>query len=50
MARIDLTALLPDVPVDTEFDLTLADVIVGLLVIGFFAVTLLAVLRRLALI
>lgn len=49
MARIDPTAVLPDrVPAPGDLELTLADVVVGLLVLTFFLVTLLAVLRRLA--
>ena len=50
MARVDPSTLLPDVDLGPETELSIVDVLVGLLVLGFFVVTLLAVLRRLAVI
>lgn len=50
MARVDPSTLLPDVEIGPGTDLSIVDVLVGLLVLAFFVVTLLAVLRRLAVI
>lgn len=48
MARIDPTAVLPEVSLGDDLDIRLADLLVLLLVLAFFLVTFLAVLRRLA--
>lgn len=48
MARVDPTAVLPRLEIGDDVELTFADVVVALLVLAFFVVTLLAILRRLA--